>query len=317
MTRLAVSVLRVLVALGAVGTTLAFFGGLSWVADLFTHFRPHYAVGLLASACFGFALGSPRLGVVAVLLATVNAGVVAAALQTVPAAPAGSVGPIVRVMTLNVNRFNEDYEAIAALIAAVDPDVLGLVEAHGDLLTALEPATVRYMHTFTRPQADCFGQALFSRHPLDRVRVARLGTSRAPALVADIDVDGAPATFVLLHPDPPMTRDRWLSRDTHFTSLAANEHEMHPTLIICGDLNTTPWSPGYQSLVEGLDLVDTGQGLDALHGTWPSALGPLGIAIDHCLVTRDVVTLRHQVERDVGSDHRPLVVELGLPVPSR
>ncbi len=318
MRRLGLPTVRVLIALAGLGTVAAWFGGLSWVADLFSHFRVHYALGLLGCAGLALALRSRRLAALAAVLATINVAAMALALRAPPAAPAeGSVGPIIRVMSLNVNRFNEDYESMAALVAEVDPDVLGLVEAHGELLTALEPVTGGYLHRFTRPQVDCFGQALYSRHPFDRVRVAHLGTNRAPALVADLDVDGVEATFVLLHPDPPITEERWQSRNTHFTSLAANLHEMHETLVVCGDLNTTPWSPGYGELVEGVGLVDTAQGVDALLGTWPSWLGPLGIAIDHCLVTSDVVTLDHRIERHVGSDHRPVVVELGLPVPAR
>jgi len=46
--------------------------------------------------------------------------------------------------------------------------------------------------------------------------------------------------------------------------------------------------------------------------TWPAMFLPLRIPIDHCLVSPDLKIVRRKIGRDIGSDHLPLLVDLGL-----
>lgn len=85
-------------------------------------------------------------------------------------------------------------------------------------------------------------------------------------------------------------------------------------LIVCGDLNASPYSSVYRRLSR--DLVDAHRGTSRRRGTWPSRF-PFW-RIDHIFVSASVcvegcAVLAEGLARS-ASDHLPLVAELALPV---
>jgi endonuclease/exonuclease/phosphatase (EEP) superfamily protein YafD len=83
--------------------------------------------------------------------------------------------------------------------------------------------------------------------------------------------------------------------------------------FIVGDLNTTPWQPGFRSLEKAgwEDAADVaGKGL---RPTWPS-WSPLPIApADHLLVDQKIGVASTATLNISGSSHRALVVSLEVP----
>ena len=87
----------------------------------------------------------------------------------------------------------------------------------------------------------------------------------------------------------------------------------HPHLIVCGDLNATPYSPVYRALRRHLaDVQRLGAG--PRKATWPSRL-PL-LRLDHVFVGKGFGVKRTLVPRDpltaLASDHLPLVADLTI-----
>jgi len=46
--------------------------------------------------------------------------------------------------------------------------------------------------------------------------------------------------------------------------------------------------------------------------SWPTWSSLLRVPLDNCLVSSRVVVTAHRDGPDIGSDHRPLVVDLGV-----
>ena len=79
--------------------------------------------------------------------------------------------------------------------------------------------------------------------------------------------------------------------------------------VVLGDLNATPWSHGFRDLKQTGRLHSSldGRGLQA---TWPSALGRLGVPIDHLLYSTGLTVVARSPGPSFGSGHRSLWVTL-------
>jgi endonuclease/exonuclease/phosphatase (EEP) superfamily protein YafD len=78
-----------------------------------------------------------------------------------------------------------------------------------------------------------------------------------------------------------------------------------------GDLNTTPWGHAFRALVLDSGLRDSSRGF-GFQWSWPASFWPLGIPIDHALVSDGVNVLDRRMGPSIGSDHLPLVVDIQL-----
>jgi len=107
-----------------------------------------------------------------------------------------------------------------------------------------------------------------------------------------------------------MSADLAAQRNAVFQALPAALAAMPPgPVLVAGDFNCTPWSPFFADLVAATGLSDSARGF-GVWPTWNSTLLPLGISIDHVLVSDGLVTRNHRVGGDVGSDHFPVIVDL-------
>lgn len=261
----------------------------------------------LASVPVGFDLALANTLLALVLVAPALSG------EPLPA-PAGAVR--VRVLLANVLTSNPDHQRLAALIAETKPDLIALVETNRAWVEKLEPTVAEYRGRATVDDAANFGLALYARGKLDAT-IEHLGSSQATAIatVTFDDLPAAPLTVVLTHPIPPMTEAAHAIHRRHLEAVAKRAAELpHPQLLL-GDLNTTPWSLSFARLSRTTGLVDTRRGFGA-HPTYPafpSFAKAVRIPIDHALVSPEIGVLERRVERAIGSDHLPVLLDLALP----
>jgi endonuclease/exonuclease/phosphatase (EEP) superfamily protein YafD len=160
---------RVLAAVGAlaiVGALLPIAGRLSWIFDLFTHFRVQLVVALVALIIvFAIRRAYPWCAALAVC-AAVN---VAPLLPYLPFADvSAAASPTLSLLEVNVQASNDAYAGLLDSIAQTDPDVVLAVEftdAWGERLASL---SAEYPYEIRHARHDAFGIALFSRYPVER-----------------------------------------------------------------------------------------------------------------------------------------------------
>lgn len=292
-----------LVVLGvALATVLALGAGLDWRLGLFEHFRPHYlVVATLATAAAAglraWVVVDGGLVVAVVTLVTVRAPVV------VDPRPAG---PSHRLVSINVKTSNRDHAAVARLVEATRPEVLVLIEVDRGWLDALGPVTARFPTRLELPGDDNFGIALYAAAP---------GTVEAryldglPSLDAHLAVGARTWRVVATHPLPPVGGAQAASQARALDGLAALVAADDAPTVVIGDLNATPWSRGFRRLCARAGLRDSRAGFGH-QASFPTALGWAGLPIDHALVTDELAVVGRRLGPDVGSDHRPLVVDL-------
>lgn len=302
--------------LGSAAATIAALGVVAsvvlpllpaWPLTLLEHFRFQYlwAGILVAAAC-----GTLRLRgwFDAALIATlVNAlWIVPDLSRSTRAVPAGT--PL-RVLVLNVHTESSGFADVARLIADTKPDVVGLVEVDTRWLAQLAPALTGYAHEIEQPRDDNFGVALYSLLPM--TGSAELIGSRLPTVAATIDVHGTQLTLLLTHPIPPVGRAHLADEVSQLTAVAARARTSTP-VIVMGDLNATPWSRPFRDFIAASGLCDSRAGF-GLQASFPATSALLRIPIDHVLVSCAIGVRSRVIERDVGSDHLPVLVDLIVP----
>lgn len=289
-----------------------------WIGDLCVHFRLFYAVALGVLAAIYLMLRRPRWLLAVGVVLGVNISLLWPLLAPQPSTE--GINPALRAMVANVFIGNTDPEPLLKLVDSVQPDVLMLMEIDDRWLHDVESLLAEYPHTALAIRDDGFGEygpfglAFFSRCPLHDTRIHRLGTARVPVIVTTLTQDQQRWTLVAAHPYPPISDACSEARDTYLRELGHVIAGLGGPKILLGDLNVTQWSPHFADLVRVSGLIDSqlGQGYQP---TWPDVLGVSLIPIDHALVSPDVSVLRRSVGPSIHSDHRPLILEVGVRPP--
>ncbi|HAE39146.1 MAG TPA: hypothetical protein DCG57_10980 [Candidatus Riflebacteria bacterium] len=290
-------------------TLLGFSGRLSWILDLFSHFRVQY---LLVLTLFGVVLliaGRRKAAFIFLGFAFINLT------QVVPLyfggqnePPADS--PPLRAVLINVNTRLGDHAKISEFIRETNPDIIVLEEISSKWLSDLAWLRTSYPHSLAEPRDDNFGIALFSRLALDESSVINLPGIGVPSILAVVKTEKADLHILATHPLPPVSSEYARLRNDQLKQLPKYVNSAQPTLLI-GDLNLTPWSYNFRKLLRETGLRDSSQGF-GVQPSWPNNNPFLRIPLDHILHSPDIVVLRRAIGPDVSSDHFPVVVDFAI-----
>ena len=113
------------------------------------------------------------------------------------------------------------------------------------------------------------------------------------------------------HPLPPGGGDYWRWRNGQLAELATFIQGLDGPVVVLGDLNVTPWSHYFRTFARDAQLRDGGKGF-GLQISWPTYFPPLGIPIDHCLVSPQVDVHDRRTGPAIGSDHYPVIIDLAV-----
>lgn len=301
---------RALAGLAGVGFVAAIVASLVpvWPLALFEHFRVQYAVGGLL-VVIAVATWRPRGYLDAAAIAwVVNLTVLMTGVRGARPVPAS--GTHVRVLLLNVLRSSAGFDRVAQLIADTQPDVIGLVEVDQRWADGLARALEGYAR-IEELRDNNFGLGLYARGQLTG-GIEVLGDSHMPSVVATVETRGVRFAAIVTHPFPPVSARTSAQLVAHLDHVAARARGLGAPVLVMGDLNTTPWSRAFARFVVRSGLCDTRDGF-GIQATFPASSWLVRIPIDHAFATCEVGVTERRVERDVGSDHLPVVFELVFP----
>jgi endonuclease/exonuclease/phosphatase (EEP) superfamily protein YafD len=298
---------------------LAYAAARFWWADLLVHFRLHYL--LLALLLLALALWQRRRGwqFAAVLTLLLNApaalqGGTAVLLRPAQAQPvAATAGQPVRIAALNLLWRNTRHAAALDWARGTDADILVFVEVDSRWQRALQALRQQYPHARALQRAGHSGTLLLSRWPLQAATPLDAGTPGTPELVVDVATPGGALRVIAVHATWPLGPAVSAARAREFALIADTASATTLPLVAIGDFNVTPASPHFTVLLERGRLRDAAAGRGG-QPTWPSLLPWLGLRIDHALVSPQVAVNSYARGRVEGSDHRPIVVDLQVPL---
>lgn len=221
----------------------------------------------------------------------------------------GGGEPVVTVASVNMKFGEADADAVVALVAEYEVDLLSVQEITPEGAANLAAAGIDDLlpHGEVLAEPGITGTALYSSFPLSDVRELEGYLSGQIAATAATPVGDI--TVLAVHPRAPgdTNHDDWAEEMAWLKDdLAA----LSGPVIVAGDLNTSRDHKVFRE-IEALGYVDAADRIDAgFRPTFPvnRELFPF-VAIDH-IMTRDV-TLRpatFELVTIAGADHRAMIV---------
>jgi endonuclease/exonuclease/phosphatase (EEP) superfamily protein YafD len=311
----AVRVLRPLaagvVAVVGVATIAGLLDRVWWVFEPADVFRLQYLVVLVAAGMLALMLRRQRLAVVAAALAAVNFAVLGMPLtpHLTAASSARALGSM-RLLAANVEVGNTNFAAVRRLVTATDPDLFEVTELTPVMAQHLGEELRAYGTRVVDARDDAYGIGVYSRLPLLSSKVVHFPADGPPTVVARVRVAGKAVTVVVTHVHTPFAGSIH-TRHLHALAAAARSR-LGRRVIVCGDFNSPPWSGPLRDFAGDARLHDV-YGSHAWAGySWPTWGYVLRVPIDNCFLSKGLAFTGHHDGPNIGSDHRPLVVDVGV-----
>jgi endonuclease/exonuclease/phosphatase (EEP) superfamily protein YafD len=208
---------------------------------------------------------------------------------------------------------NKDPERFISFIRDTHPDVFCIEEDTPQWLSKLRNGLPDYHYSFDEGISG--GSAIFSKIPIEQIAASPGKHQKRYGVRGEFLFGGQKVLLVASHPPAPDNRTKWNLRNEELARLADDVTLSQIPVLVAGDLNSTPWSGYFQRLMETANLEDSEIG----HGVQPSwsTRMPLPLVpIDHCVYTKQMGVITRRIGPNFGSDHLPLVLELGISSPS-
>ncbi len=320
-----------LVLLIGAASGAGFLARLGYPFELASHFRPQYAALSALMAVVLLGLGRWRWMFAAFALSVTNAiAAMSPFFILAPTLDGDDEARMARVVWFNLHGERTALAGFSAWTATLDPtpDVIALTEWPDD--TNPEAFWPGYETCVASGNG---GDQASSDTASSSTGVMLLAKGACPPRFEQLEspVPDAAAralwndelTVVAVHAPRPVDLmglargpSSWLAagqvrlRDT-VIDVAAQSARVEELAVLIGDFNAAPWSPVALTIATGgLYRVDCGA---PWRSTWLSDLPVLGLPIDHAYV-REGMAADCEVGPAMGSDHRPLLVDVSGPV---
>ena len=254
---------------------------------------------------------------------SVTAAVAGAALaamvvpRAVPRRQPTADGPVVRILTANLNHGQAAGAGLAGLVRRLRADVLFLQELDEEAAMTLEAAGLSQLLPNQMREIRGYryrGSAIYARYPL-RDGPA-IGPSFASQPTAQLDFPcGRSTQLVCVHPHPPFPPWALAAAPRWRYELAALPPPGNPPVILAGDYNASADHAQFRRLLRMGYRDAACQVGHGLAPTWRAKANrcPALFTFDHVLIDSRCAVLTTSTHSLPSTDHRALYVELRLP----
>ena len=300
------SILNALGILMGMAATAGFLGSWWWGFDACSHFRVQYFFGFLGIGVLFAWRKEKASACLAAIGAGINLFVVLPHLLETNTQSWSKERSNLRILWWNVHSDNKNAQSLFDLIEEESPDMIALAEVNSDWKRSLDSLKKSYPYHRMEDREDHFGIALYARMPLAETQILRREPNGVPTIQTEIILEGRALCLIATHPVPPVGSRYTQSRNRQLAWLSLLVKRMNRPTVVVGDLNTTPWNHAFKSLVQTARLKRPA----GIFPTWPANFPLLAIPLDHCLVTSEICVARKQIGPNLGSDHKPLIVDI-------
>lgn len=290
-----------------------------FIGELVASWRPHVALGVAVCAVMAIVVRLRLLaGLLAALAVVLGADVIhteSASAQAEAMSDMRDGDTAVRVAFSNVLIVNDDTSRLVAWIDGSDPDIVVATEVSPRHVERMAGAMADYPFRVLESREHPFGMVVYSRYPISDEAVTEFadGTpSTSDPVMVTVGVETLAGTLHVtgLHLSTPVTPRRLARRNEQLAAAGDILARLDAPKLVVGDFNATPWSAGLRAF-----LLKTGLFGFNTRPTWPVWFGFAGIPIDHAFASRDLRIIDIETGPHIGSDHRPLLIDVALARP--
>lgn len=224
-----------------------------------------------------------------------------------PPPAAAKAEPLLRVVAANLLHQNVDFARTLQAIGAIGADVIALCEVTEEMRGRFRGLGFPHALDTCAPDS-LYGIVILSRFPL-KLRSSGIGEDPLPRhLAADLAIEGRAITLAAIHPTNPLRLSHASRVPGEFDAVAALCRGAEDDLILIGDCNAAGWSSYLGELEKATGLSNDRR----LRPSWPVWLPSLvRLPLDHVWVRGHLMLLRAELGQAFGSDHLPLIAEIG------
>ncbi|MCB0407154.1 MAG: endonuclease/exonuclease/phosphatase family protein [Bdellovibrionales bacterium] len=204
----------------------------------------------------------------------------------------------------NINSQNVEKEKLIKYLEKARPSIALLLEVNSSWAKELKKIKEVFPYTKAIVQEGNFGIAILSQSLIKIKDVFVDRENQIPALFVQVTQNGVDLNVLLLHAHPPLGKYATIVRDQYLEMLAQKISEISDSLLVCGDFNSGPWTSIFESFLSKSQLQ-----MGGVVRSWPEVSVFPKLPIDHCLA-KGVEILQYEKGPRIGSDHRPLLVQL-------
>lgn len=249
-----------------------------------------------------------RLSLLAAAIVAMNVATVAYRVLPVESCPVQSAATgqhALRVLSHNIYWDNGDLDSIERMLRRPDPDVIILQEIQPHHLPLFARLADDYPHASICNDVEHCGIVILSRYPLKNRQPVNDRFGEVIALDTIISVEGRELVILGAHLVRPF---RGRTQRGQFEQLTAAVAKLPANALVAGDFNSVPWSANMSRYAVGGGVCAA----NLVEATWPLPFGPLGIPIDNMFLKSGLRLLGIATVDGSGSDHRALLVTVGL-----
>jgi len=286
---------------------------LHWIFGAFSYWLPfHGFLGLCGTGVCLFC-NRWRFSCLGLVIVACSSLLLAKGYVPSPSASETQAGIRLRVLQANLFAKNEDPSRFFQLIDESRPDLMVLQEVAGPWEQTLSPLPLSFPHGLVGSEDQGVRKDLKQYSRLLASKPESLSKKGVPGYWTVVTGTDMNLNLISIHTRAPFSPYRAKRHKEQMKALTDVCKKMSGPLIVVGDFNSSTWSQLFRELTRGKRLVSARSGFGIL-GTWPSSLGPFRTPIDHILVSPEIQVLRCWVGPDIGSDHRPLLADLLVPL---
>lgn len=220
----------------------------------------------------------------------------------------------ISLLASNVYMPNTNFNALLHLVDNMRPDVLLTLETNKRWEHELQVLEQDYIYTVKVPLENLYGMHLYSKLPLEDMKVQFLIDDEIPSIHGKVVLpSGEKVELHCLHPMPPSPTESETStdRDAEILLVGRNIDTDRGPVIVLGDLNDVAWSYTTNLFQKVSGLLDPRKGrgfFNTFNAKYPFFRWPL----DHIFHSNHFTL--NQIERlpTIGSDHFPMYISLHL-----